>query len=280
MFKKVLIFAAILTAVIAVNSSVVSAKKPVVVEDNNKVTICHGTTSVTNPYTRPTVDADAADGNTGNDNGQGDHSTHTGPVATSPAVAQGLKNAKVAWGDIIPPHHNYPGLNWTAAGQEIYNNNCEYVEPNFDIALLSYDVTCPEDGVGNVVLTLYNAGQAAGTATVNGQVVNVPAGLSVVLEFAQGQSIETIIDRQTVYDQTPICMGDDDDDDDNPETPPVTTTTGGMGAGGSAVSVAQVDAPASGVGAGGGSFLTPVAVLITSITSIAYGVLRLRKTSL
>ncbi len=279
MFKKVLIFAAILTAVIAVNSSVVSAKKPVVVEDN-KVTICHGTTSVTNPYTRPTVDADAADGDTGNDNGQGDHSADAGPVASSPAVAQNLKNNKVAWGDIIPPHHNYPGLNWTALGQEIYNNNCAYVQPNFDIALLSYDVTCPEDGVGNVVLTLYNAGQAAGTATVNGQVVNVPAGLSVILEFAQGQSIETIIDRQTVYDQTPICVGDDDDDDDddNPETP--TTTTTGTVVGGSAASLSQVDAPTSGVGAGGGSFLTHVAVLITSITSIAYGVLRLRKASL
>jgi hypothetical protein len=94
---------------------------------NHKVTICHGTNAVNNPYIKESVDDDAADGNTGNDNGKGDHSTHTGPVATSEAVAQALKDAKTAWGDIIPPHHNFPGLNWTAEGQAIYNNDCKYV---------------------------------------------------------------------------------------------------------------------------------------------------------
>ncbi len=95
------------------------------VED--KITICHRTDSVTNPYNVLSVDPDAADGNTGNDNGRGDHSEHTGPVATSQAMAQALKDAKQEWGDIIPPHDNYGGLNWTPDGQAIYRNGCSYV---------------------------------------------------------------------------------------------------------------------------------------------------------
>jgi hypothetical protein len=94
---------------------------------DDKVTICHRTNSVKNPYVRNTVDDDAADGNTGNDKGKGDHSQHTGPVATSEAVAQALKDDKRNWGDIIPPHHNYAGLNWTTDGQAVYNNDCKYI---------------------------------------------------------------------------------------------------------------------------------------------------------
>jgi hypothetical protein len=97
--------------------------------EDHKVTICHRTDAVNNPYVKITVDADAADGNTGNDNGQGDHSTHTGPIATSEAVAQQLKDNHQMWGDIIPPHDNFAGLNWTAQGQAIFNNNCNFVTP-------------------------------------------------------------------------------------------------------------------------------------------------------
>ena len=99
----------------------VSAKDP--------VTICHRDSAVKKPYVQITVDADAADGDTQNDNGQGDHSEHMGPVATSETVAQALKDNKDDWGDIIPPHDNYAGLNWTAEGQAIYNNDCNYATP-------------------------------------------------------------------------------------------------------------------------------------------------------
>src|SRR5689334_3387893 len=77
----------------------------------NSVTICHRTNSVNNPYNKQSVNADSADGDTANDNGQGDHSEHTGQVVTTEAQAQALKDAKQDWGDIIPPHDNYGGLN-------------------------------------------------------------------------------------------------------------------------------------------------------------------------
>ena len=98
-------------------------------QEDHKVTICHRTDSVTNPYVQESVDVDSADGNTGNDNGQGDHSEHTGPVATSETVAQALKDNHENWGDIIPQHDNYAGLNWTAEGQAVYNNGCNYATP-------------------------------------------------------------------------------------------------------------------------------------------------------
>jgi hypothetical protein len=99
--------------------------------NNCKVTICHRTDSATNPYTNPDVDLASVDGDSTNDNGQGDHfAEHQGPVATSETVANGLKDSHTEWGDIIPPVTGVePGLNWTAEGQAIYNNGCAYIPP-------------------------------------------------------------------------------------------------------------------------------------------------------
>ena len=86
-----------------------------------KITICHRTDSASNPYEKNTVDESSADGI-----GNGDHYLeHQGPIATSTAVAQALKDDHKKWGDIIPPLDNFhSGLNWDAVGQAIYNNNC------------------------------------------------------------------------------------------------------------------------------------------------------------
>lgn len=258
MIKSLVLAAAAVVTVLVANTGAVSAQA----QNPNKVVICHGTNSVTNPYTNPEVNADAADGDTGNDKGNSDHSTHTGPVATSPEVAQALKNSKTAWGDIIPPHHNFPGLNWTVEGQAIYNNGCNYVNPDFDEPLVTVDVACPQVVGGKVTVTLTNSGTVDGSATVNGQQVAVAANSSVVLEFDQGVQITVVIERQTAYDETPVCTGGRGADE--PETP-VTETA-----------APQVEAPKAGVNAGG-SNVAILAVLTASIASLAYGVLKLRK---
>jgi len=91
----------------------------------DKVVICHRTDAVNNPYVINEVDIPAADGV----GGDGDHyQEHQGPLASSEAVAQALKDAKIAWGDIIPPIDGvHSGLNWTAEGQAIWANGCIYV---------------------------------------------------------------------------------------------------------------------------------------------------------
>ncbi|MEO8510469.1 MAG: SpaA isopeptide-forming pilin-related protein [Chloroflexota bacterium] len=97
----------------------------------HKVTICHRTNSITNPYTVNTVDYSSVDGGLVHDNGNGDHTEHLGPVFDwenpPPAPHNGDQ-----WGDIIPPFSwegdaqhvggSFPGLNWTDEGQAIYND--------------------------------------------------------------------------------------------------------------------------------------------------------------
>lgn len=96
----------------------------------HKVTICHRTNSVTNPYVVITVDYSAADGSLVHDNGNGDHTIHLGPVFDWENPPPPPHNGD-QWGDIIPPfswpgdaNHaggSYPGMNWTDEGQAIYN---------------------------------------------------------------------------------------------------------------------------------------------------------------
>jgi len=118
-------------------------------EHEDKVTICHRTNSVHNPYRQITVNESAVDGE-----GQNDHTHHTGPVATSEVFAQGLKDQKIKWGDIIPPVGESDGLNWTDAGMAIYNNGCKYVveppvtPPVTPPAVQGAQVSAPKGGVG------------------------------------------------------------------------------------------------------------------------------------
>jgi hypothetical protein len=79
----------------------------------HKVTLCHATDSVSNPYDLITVDYHGAvDG----------HAGHTGPLFSPDQASQG-------WGDVIPPFDfgpdgTFAGMNWSADGQAILANGC------------------------------------------------------------------------------------------------------------------------------------------------------------
>ena len=125
-----------------------------------KHTICHATSSTTNPY--------SGREDTINPSGSGvlnGHLDHTGPVPTSQAHLEQLKDDHIQWGDIIPPF-DWDGqtysLNWTDAGQAIFNNGCAVPQPEPDLSIekdadnssvhagdeIGYTVTVSNEGDG------------------------------------------------------------------------------------------------------------------------------------
>ena len=84
---------------------------------NEKVTLCHRSSSADNPYQLITVAASALNG----------HDGHTGPVF-DPATNQ----SGDTWGDIIPAFDDYPGLNNSGSGAAILANGCAVPAPPVD----------------------------------------------------------------------------------------------------------------------------------------------------
>ncbi|QBR93668.1 hypothetical protein [Nocardioides euryhalodurans] len=96
---------------LALVAGLVTLAPPASAAPEQKVTICHRTTSPTNPYDQIAVAQSAA---------LNAHAGHTGPIFTV-----GADN----WGDIIPPIPGLPGgLNWPE-GRSVLENGCE-VEPD------------------------------------------------------------------------------------------------------------------------------------------------------
>jgi hypothetical protein len=120
------------------------------------VSICHGNNDESNPYIQesPAIDSSGFL--------DGGHNKHVGPV-----WYPGAKADKVVWGDIIPPYtydtgngiYSYPGLNWDAAGQAIYNNGCNPY-PKISLDKTASVDTLPAGG-GDVTYTyvVTNSGQ-------------------------------------------------------------------------------------------------------------------------
>lgn len=132
-------------------------------QGEHKIEICHARNAVNNAYgpQRIEVDLAAVDGQGGADH----YGQHQGPLASSLLVATALKALHIQWGDIIPPTEAQPtGLNWTAAGQAIWNNNCQY--PKLAAASVSTTPATCEMGetlvYGNIVNATFS-GTANGT---------------------------------------------------------------------------------------------------------------------
>lgn len=110
-------------AVVTAQSSALTAPTGVV----DKVWICHANSSDTNQYV---ANQPAASGTVDG------HAGHTGPVWSA-----GLKAQHISWGDIIPPFDygdpqnpsHFAGLNWNAAGQAIYANDCDPGDASFTV---------------------------------------------------------------------------------------------------------------------------------------------------
>ena len=255
----------IISATVASVALMLSVALPKVVGDDPlidneiKVTICHRTNSVKNPYVKITVDASAVDGQSNND-----HSHHIGPVATSEAVAQALKDSKTKWGDIIPPVPGVTtGLNWDS-GQEVLKNGClglggenivevvpaavTFTAPTCD-ALGSYTIPTTE----NVQYLINGKVVAAGTYTAqNGTTVTVTAETTQEGFFIGDETTDTWTNAFTAPTNCGEVLG-------------ATTTT-----------PPQVTAkPVGGVsaGAGGGSSTSTAAMvgLVGSIVTLGLG---------
>lgn len=100
------------------------ANKNVAESDNDKVTICHRTNSVTNPYVRITVSASSVYKNAGH---YGHDEIYDGHHVFDSSV--NYPNNKKDWGDIIPADptgkNRWAALNMTALGKQIYDGTVE-----------------------------------------------------------------------------------------------------------------------------------------------------------
>lgn len=162
------------------------------VPTDGKISVCHRTNSATSPYTLISVSTSAADGIAGNSGNEADHyGEHKGSIASSEAVANELKDDKIDWGDIIPAIPGvHSGQNWTAIGQAMLRNGCNYVASDAAAGVNVTPPTCDTNGIASVAglanATLVGSlDQSVGTHTAT---FNATTGHA----FADGTSTLTV----------------------------------------------------------------------------------------
>jgi hypothetical protein len=96
---------------VTIDATAASVRSLVTATPESQLRICHSTSSQTNPYDDLTLPLSGI---------VSGHLDHTGGMYPADG-----------WGDIIPPFEyggvSYTGLNWTGAGQTIWNNECQPV---------------------------------------------------------------------------------------------------------------------------------------------------------
>lgn len=158
----------------------------------DKVEICHRDNNVNKPYgpKRIEVSANAVDSE-----GNSDHMSHTGPIATSKSYAQYLKDHDMKWGDIIPAVPGVTdGLNWNEQGQAIWNNDCQYVKDQESTVTVTSLQECVEYGkTGSIKVTVSNP-----NSTSSMYRISVDNGAYIYVTVAAGTSKDTVIDSLNV----------------------------------------------------------------------------------
>jgi hypothetical protein len=249
MLKKLLVVAVLVAA--AASMVGLSSNFKASAARSSKVTICHRTNAVNNPYVMETVSQKAVDGA-----GKNDHTHHTGPVASSKVVAQTLKASHIKWGDIIPPFGAFPGYNWTVDGQAVYNNGCAYPAAPAP-AVLGYAVKCDVAHI-QAVVTFTNTGGATGVAILNGTPVTVPVGGTTVNVPTPvgGAQVTIVIGKVKVFDQLVSCQ-------------PGKGSTGGTTTPSTPAKPAAKTAPAASLPFTAGDNTAAVTVIASAIASVA-----------
>jgi hypothetical protein len=216
MYKQLFVAA----AMIATATSAAGFAAAHATQDNtantNKITICHRTDAPKNPYRRITISVNAADGK-----GKNDHSHHEGDVATSFTQAVEMKSRGEKWGDIIPE-----GLNWTAEGQSVYNNDCRYPTPEQKYADIDYEIACQVEAQ-TAVVTFTNTGTKDGMAILNDEVLTVTTSAPLVKSIAiatGGTQIKISIEGELVLDKVYVCEPGKGSVNPTTPTPPATPT--------------------------------------------------------
>jgi uncharacterized repeat protein (TIGR01451 family) len=149
----------------------------------DKITLCHATHSVNNPYVVITVDTSAADGLAGgNEHPQGDHFHHHYEVGDQTVVFDLSMQQGDEWDDIIPPIPGvHAGLNWTTEGRAIFDNDCEFSAPPQQNPIVGITKSGPSTAtVGGTFSYTVTATNTGNTALTNVTITdNVNAALTV-----------------------------------------------------------------------------------------------------